>query len=238
MANTPNDYSIPCQGITLEKIKEIVDKNIKIFNIPIGSSEVWPNGIVAVKGEGSFQNRKIKFEFFAKIEKSDLKLKFNNNFNIKAIMALPEPRDSPSKENDCAIFLQFWDGLLQDMGWGGRLDIGKPRSPKMVSKTPPMAPAKSPSPPSSVKPPSALIKQESVPQPVKTAAPPSKPISNIPQSALSKAMEASRNLKPATASSLRIDYNAIPENVSPFLLDKLGKNPNYYKFKRSPRLQR
>ena len=46
-------------------------------------------------------------------------------------------------------------------------------------------------------------------------------------------MEASRNLKPATASSLRIDYNAIPENVSPFLLDKLGKNPNYYKFKRS-----
>ena len=59
MANTPNNYSIPLpQGMTLEKIKEIVDKNIKIFNIPIESSEVWPNGIVAVKGEGSFRKPK------------------------------------------------------------------------------------------------------------------------------------------------------------------------------------
>ena len=63
-------------------------------------------------------------------------MKLTGNFNIKMILNLPEPRDAPITQNDCAIFLQFWDTLIQHLGWLGRMDIGKPRETSQSNKSP------------------------------------------------------------------------------------------------------
>ena len=138
MVVNPNEYVIPLPAnMTLEKIKEIAEYHLQIFNIPIISSEIWKEGIVAIKGKGTFKDaRKIKFEFYARIYEPNLKLKLDNNFNIKNITTIPEPRDNPETENDCAIFLRFWDTLLQEMGEPGRKNLGIPRAVSLEQKSP------------------------------------------------------------------------------------------------------
>lgn len=115
-------------GMTIEQIKTISEKNLAFFSVPM-KSEIMKvgTGIVAVKGEGKLGPKKIKYEWYAKIDGNLIKMKFVINLDIKNVLDLPEPRDSPVEKDDCAIFLRFWDSVLQDFGLEGRIDIGKPR---------------------------------------------------------------------------------------------------------------
>jgi hypothetical protein len=136
--NTPN--------LSLPLIKGVIDKRLPmVFNIAIKKSEIWKNGILALKAEGNYQNRKLKLEFFAKMEGGSITLRLKNNLKLNALGSIPEPRDSPMLIDDSQIFMKFWDVSLQDLGLAGREDIGRPRNwadmPAQPVTTPSQAPA-------------------------------------------------------------------------------------------------
>jgi hypothetical protein len=123
----PGEYSITIpSNFTLNQLKQVVDKRMAVFQLPLESSEIWESGILAVKSSGTYLNRKIKLEFFAKIKENQVVMKLNNNLNLKLFLEVLEPRMIPVNDSDCAVFLQFWDTIMQDLGLEGRIDIGKP----------------------------------------------------------------------------------------------------------------
>jgi hypothetical protein len=121
-------YTIPLRpNLTSHTIKEIVEKRFPVvFKIGIKKSEIWKNGIYALKGEGLYQGQKIKIEFYAKYETTHFTLRVKSNLNISALSTAIEPRQSPINSNDCQIYIKFWDLILQDLGLPGRTDIGIP----------------------------------------------------------------------------------------------------------------
>jgi hypothetical protein len=131
----PNEYQIPDKAeITLENIQKATEKAYSVFPAQITKSEVWKNGIVAVLAQGKIGKNQIKMEFYAKKKDGQIVLKLNHNLRIEKHLNVPEPREVPPDQSDIALFLKFWDGLLQGLGLSGREDIGKPQQ-GVVSQT-------------------------------------------------------------------------------------------------------
>jgi hypothetical protein len=107
------------------------------LRVQIKKSEIWKNGIYALKAEGDYQKRKIKLEFYAKKEATNMILRLKNNYKLSALGMMPEARDNAINFDDCQIFLKFWDTILQEVGLPGRDDLGTPRNwMQSLSQTP------------------------------------------------------------------------------------------------------
>jgi predicted nucleic acid-binding Zn-ribbon protein len=130
-----NELQIPATpDISLEIVLAEAEKAAAVFNIPISLAKVTNNGIVALKAAGAMNKKKIKIEFYAKQKGPQINFKMNHNLNLKKILKASEPRDISSDEDDSAIFMRFWDQLLQGLGLEGRTDIGTPKVWDSASK--------------------------------------------------------------------------------------------------------
>jgi hypothetical protein len=260
---SPNDYAInDSPDYSLEIIQSATESAFREIGLGIEKSEIWKNGIVAVHAKGKLGTKNVKSEFFSKKKDNQILFKLNGDFQIKDILSVPEPRDCNPAQDNCAVFMTFWDSLLQKLNLPGREDIGKPRTPmgdgggnavKIVEKqseiTPkiesggwasadeeimrsfnkgPEIPKSSyPSPPAMPSTPAKTDLQKSIDSRSFSMPSPQKPTVSSSLTAGFDMVTPIRDQEPVTLAGERIP--PIENEYNPFLIDKIGESPYYWK---------